>query len=522
MFSAKHAYRYGRARRAFSLLMLAALLASGLVTSFPARPVAAAGANGKAYIAYRGKMREVYRTSNGQVIFKTYNNNGTFAEVNLGFNTPAIPTFADNPGDTFISVFARGTDNALWFCSMSYDNGFSAWASLGGTFYDDPAAYTTNLGGAPVTVAVTGTDGQRYERSTTNGTSFSGWNVSEKGRYIPIGTNILSGQNLSTTGQILFDTRTVSAMDNLHPLVTRVRMFLAREGGRPRFSGSDLDALVARGVRTMIIDGSADGLDNATLQYMIRDKDIGGGSILAWAARNTNVTVYFELGNEPDREQTWSYRAGGARDTAIDTLQRWRDTSRNLPNSGGLSLQQANPTVRLMISLPTLAANSSYAAEAYFNEFVRDAGRGRIGDLFDAIAVHSYSLDCYTSSGHSGDGVAGRDPLYAIAQAKQTGGAPVYITEAAINLGAGVYANRYGLSNEREARSAELGRRYVNALNAFDLTDGRVKGVTFYQTEFTSRSDDFYSLDYNPDYTQPFHAHYAMGAGIQAADCTGK
>ncbi len=107
-------------------------------------------------------------------------------------------------------------------------------------------------------------------------------------------------------------------MDTLRPLVVRVRLYLAGSN-EPRFSTYDLDALVARGDRTMIINPRADAIDPAALAYQIRDRDIGGGTVMQWAARNANVTVYVELGNEPDREGTWANRAHEVRDTTLNT-----------------------------------------------------------------------------------------------------------------------------------------------------------------------------------------------------------
>ncbi len=203
MTSTNHSYRKRgqrvawRAHRVLSALLLALTLAGGFLTNAPVQSAAAAGANGKAFTAYRGKMREVYRTGSGRVIFKTYHNNGTFQDIDMGFDSPAIPALADNPDDTFLIVFARGQDNALWFNTIAYDNGFSGWRSLGGIFYDDPAAFTNKLGNAKVSAAVTGTDGQRYERSTGDSHNFLEWTELEKGRYVPLGTNILSGDNAS-------------------------------------------------------------------------------------------------------------------------------------------------------------------------------------------------------------------------------------------------------------------------------------------------------------------------------------
>ncbi len=175
-----------------------------------------------------------------------------------------------------------------------------------------------------------------------------------------------------------------------------------------------------------------------------------------------------------------------------------------------------------MISLPTLQANSWYGPEGYFNEFTRDAGRGRVGDRFDAVGVHTYSSSCLNSGGTAVEGLPGTSPLYILERAKQSGGAPLYLTEVGLNFEGQTYAGRYGLTSEREARSAEMGRRYVNALEAFDTADGRVKGVTIYQTHFSPRDDDFYQLDYFPNNPNgPFYGHEAMGYGYRAYDCQG-
>lgn len=111
----------------------------------------------------------------------------------------------------------------------------------------------------------------------------------------------------------------------------------------------------------------------------------------------------------------------------------------------------------------------------------------------------------------------------------------VYITEAGINsanMDANNYAYiqsvlvpRYGQNDPANAyanaRWAELGRRYVNALAAFDNINGRVKGVMYFQDDRGTAYGPGTGQPYNIDHgnTSGQHAHYAMGSRIGSVDC---
>ena len=184
-----------------------------------------------------------------------------------------------------------------------------------------------------------------------------------------------------------------------------------------------------------------------------------------------------------------------------------------------------NKNVEIMISLPTFKFG-----QGYFNDFTAAGsdGRGRIGDAYRHVAIHSYadsappSADCLLKADRIlASGTPGIDPLV---RAKQVTNGHVYITETAINSRQWdqngfltTLAARYGQPSSANfyanARWAELGRRYVKALEAFDTTDGRIKGATFFQTDANGSYQPGTLEPYNIDEgtTTGDHAHWAMG-----------
>lgn len=78
---------------------------------------------------------------------------------------------ATKDGGSGLWVFARGTDNALYYRTTGDGVNWSSWASLGGVATSAPAAAT----GTRLCAFVRGSDNALYSRSTTDGANWTGW-----------------------------------------------------------------------------------------------------------------------------------------------------------------------------------------------------------------------------------------------------------------------------------------------------------------------------------------------------------
>ena len=80
---------------------------------------------------------------------------------------------ANAPAQENLLLFARGTDNALWYCSSVDGVTWSAWTSLGGTFSGDPDAAA--MGNGYVAVFVLGPDNNIWEIIRSASGQWSSW-----------------------------------------------------------------------------------------------------------------------------------------------------------------------------------------------------------------------------------------------------------------------------------------------------------------------------------------------------------
>ncbi len=434
-----------------------------------------------------------------------------------------------------------------------FTKGFGKWRSLEGTAFDTPAAYGGN---GFVAVDVLGGDGFKRQRVSTvaqQGITFNPWQFA-LGLGIPLGTNLLNGSTAQGGG---FPQAAKDAIAALHPAIMRVRMFKSGDIGadgqgvdrlKPRFNLDDLEDLVGAGVRTLIINGAEGSLDYNYLQQVLTmplggTRNHGTFSLLQLSHRQDinwdKVNIFFELGNEPDRYYVdtpgtgYLSNDGGATSKANALSQRKAaiDTARAFYADIGLAAQYRN--LRLMISLPTRlpnlragfnASNSGTAgklnaalqeAREYFDIFTRAPRLGEdyfgqssgVGYEFSAVAVHSYSNDCLRRAGTTE--VSGEGPLTIVGLARDRSDRPLYLTESGVRapVTPGKKVKNPNTGQERldgfqsyQQKWEELGKRYVDGLAGFDLPDGRVRGVTYFQTALGDSNLNFRELNIDGDY----------------------
>jgi Common central domain of tyrosinase len=125
-------------------------------------------ADGRLEVFARGDDNAVWH------IWQTAPNNGWSAWASLGGNTPATPVVFPN-ADLRLEVFARGDDNALWHIwQTAPNNGWSGWASLGGNFPGEPAVWMNADG--RLEVFVRGDDNALWHIwQTAPNNGWSGW-----------------------------------------------------------------------------------------------------------------------------------------------------------------------------------------------------------------------------------------------------------------------------------------------------------------------------------------------------------
>ena len=89
--------------------------------------------------------------------------------TSLGGIISSNPTAEVFDGNVY--VFAIGTDGAVYY-QYSSGSSFSGWNSLSGIITSDPASLVSS---GTLYVEGLGTDSNRYYKSTTDGSTFSGW-----------------------------------------------------------------------------------------------------------------------------------------------------------------------------------------------------------------------------------------------------------------------------------------------------------------------------------------------------------
>lgn len=517
--------RWERCWRLLGALMLALGLGSGLFVAQPVRPTLAADASGltNERVIYRGSMYETYVSTtndpmtNGAIVVcrKNLNSDACAETINLDGKTLHHPVLAADSAGNFLTILVRGVDNALYWRSKVKDGdtygpanqmrgGFGFWQMIPSNEDDEPAAYG---GEGFVSVDWRSSNGYKYRNRTTDGINFTTTAAISKGLDMPLGTNILNG-SLSNGGSL--SPADTGAIQALHPGILRVRMFLEGSPLTPRFSTADLNYFRDQGVRTLIINGSEGTIDYTTLKAQL-GKDLGGGDTILSLSRAYNdargVNIFFELGNETDRVYVKSgfqnkYSAAEERKAALASVRQFT------AEYGG-----AYPNLRLMISLPTRNPldTTQAAADQYFNDFLApqpdgpdqpDQGK-RVGYEFSAVAVHAYAQDCLSvvnptngQQSHAGEGNPDISPIDIVKAAVSNTNRPIYITEAGI--GADVTRNYQG---SYQAKWDDLGKKYVDGLGGFDLPNGRVRGVTYFQTALSDINPDYAELNIDADYT---------------------
>ncbi|HEU5326665.1 MAG TPA: hypothetical protein VFU78_01160 [Thermomicrobiales bacterium] len=482
-------------------------------------------------VPFEGRVYSATLIGSEYVITSTNLDGSGQVDYHTGGIVVTRPTLAANDDRTLLVVYGANASGQLYMIGKKAGQNWTGWVYLGDGVIDQPQAYGGRVG---VGVTVTRTDYQRWTKTTTDGLGQDNWSLNN-GMLIPLGTNSLLPNYAPTQD---------TDLSYLHPRVQRVRMYMDGTNlccsEMPRFTWNDLNRLHDNGVRIMIINLSEAITDTGRFERQIgvgpQAINIGGGTILGWARAHSDTMVILEVGNESDQVYatygTDYYNPWNTRWRALDIADDWNNTQQH-SDGQTYSLKLTNKNVEIMISLPTINGYAYQHDEDYFLAFTGDTGdgRGRVGDKYRHVGVHVYSNGCLLRT----DNIYDHSVMRILDLAKQATNGGVYITESAINSHnmdpdnyayiRNVLVPRYNqpdpLNGYANARWAELGRRYVNALTAFDNIDGRVKGVTFFQ--------DFHGGTYGPGSTEPYniddgnttgqHAHWAMGNRIGSIDC---
>lgn len=138
----------------------------GVITNAPAGMPHAVTYTGLWQVFARGSDGAVWRTTSSDGV--TWN-----AWASVGGSTPNSPAAATEPnGAHTYRLFVRGSDSAIWTRT-----GTTGWVSLAGQTPHEPTAYTNNTTGR-LRVVVTASDGTLWaDTSDNNGTSWSGWTL---------------------------------------------------------------------------------------------------------------------------------------------------------------------------------------------------------------------------------------------------------------------------------------------------------------------------------------------------------
>lgn len=485
------------------------MFGSSLLVVLLAQPAAALGGSPLLpdRVPFEGRVYSAYLTGAGELIAtSTWLNGSDYREDWLGGVAVTRPTLAVNEGGTLLVVFVANASGQLYMRGKQAGGAWGNWAYLGDGVIDQPQAYGGRVG---VGVTVTRSDYRRWTKTTTDGVGTElNW-IDNEGKLLPLGVN-------ATTAVYESAARRDSDLSTLHPRIVRVRMYMDCCGSEtPRFSYTDLNRLRDNGVRTLIINTSEAITDVGRFVRQIDQINIGGGTVLGWARANPGVMVLIEVGNEPDFVQAAAggneyYNPWNTRWRALDIADHWNNNYR-----------LTNKNVEIMISLPTLRNG-----EGYFNAFTSDTGdgRGRVGDKYRHVGVHTYSFGCLDRQHAGGESQGNVMTIVDKAKASTLGG--VYITEVGINSKGQTLGSRFtSVPAGEDRRWAELGRRYVRAMETFDSWDGRIKGAMFFHDD---RNIEFSYLNSNPsapiynidEGTQAgAHAHWAMGNRANDSDC---
>lgn len=495
--------------RFLSTFRLALMLASGLLVVLMAQPAAALGGSSLLTdrVMFEGRVYNAFLTAAGELVVPSTLLDGSgYREDYLGGVAVTRPTLAVNEGGTLMVVYVANASGQLYMRGKKAGAAWTGWAYLGDGVIDQPQAYGGRMG---VGVTVTRGDYRRWTKTTTDGVGTEANWIDNEGKLIPIGTN-------ATTAVYESAARRDSDLSTMHPRIMRVRMYMDCCGSEtPRFSYTDLNRMRDNGMRILVLNTSEAITDVSRFVRQINQIDIGGGTVLGWARANPNVMVLIELGNEPDRVQ-----ADYAGTPSYDYYSPWNTRLRalDIADHWNANYRGTNKNVEIMISQPTLIDGVNY-----FDAFNSNPdGRGRVGDKFRHVGVHTYSFGCLDRQHAGGESQGNVMTIIDKAKASTLGG--VYITEVAINSKGQTLGSRFtNLPEGEDRRWAELGRRYVRALENFDSVDGRIKGVMFFHDDrswnYSYRNAN--AVPYNMDEgTQAgAHAHWALGNRANDSDC---
>ena len=491
-----------------------------------------------------------------------------------GYTTdrPALGAKYNNDGTpNCYAVFVRGGDGAIYvqttfnglpFGSHDEQGNWVAnrWKRLGGYTYGNPVAYG---GRGFVGVAVTGDVSggtRRYWNYTTDGVNFSDWTRERPG--VPLGTNINqdNGDMATLNAAVKADVVRLRLFTNNNDAIAAGTLEGQGSLSGPRFNSGLLDNIIANGAQAIIINGSEAGLDWGAISYQLNVAQLQGCdcTLLQYIAGKPNTMFYFEVGNEPDRNyyywkaqnvaavnsQLAKYDAWNMRWKALDSLDKFNRTP---------GYRDSHSNLRLMISMPTHtpppAGDTSHGtaitgyADAFsgrsggtpyrsvnpwddtYNEGGSTDGNVLIGRAFDAMGVHTYSFGCYDryNGNAAGEGYLGQKWADIIKYYSDRGSGLIYITEAALNTD-----QVYG---ENPAKWADVAARYVVALWGFDeangafamplgnggTANGRIKGVTYFQTDFgpspwgIGGTDPYYNIDAGQPAGTKYQGHTIIG-----------
>ncbi len=492
-------------------------------------------------VAAFGYTYEVYRDSDGSIKVnqRRVNTQAVTTTFNLGGTTgdrPAIGVLRNNDGTArLLAVFVRATDGSIAYQVSPAGSSFGGydangtfvagrWGSLGGVTYGNPSAYG---GRGFVGVAVqgnVGAQGSRYWNYTGDGRTFLGYTQDRPG--VEIGTNLNGdiGDIGTINGYVKAD-------------VSRLRMFFnndqaihdsgARSGpgtsSGPQLNAGVLDNLIANGAQTIIITGNDAGLDWEAVKYHLTTPFLNSSvNLLQYAQAHGNTMFYYEMGNEPDRNYYYwqgqgvtnltPFDAYNMRYKALDSLNQYNRTP---------GYRDTHANLRLMISMPTHNPDRTYA-DAFagrsggttyrslntwddtYNEGGNTDGNVYIGKAFDAMAVHTYVFEWFDEANTKQGGEAPNEKWQdIIAYYAQRGSAIIYITEAGVN------DNSYDTNKWVNYMAA----RYVQGTFGFDAVNspyaingsggqanGRVKGVTYFQTNYGDAQGFGHLAQPNPYY----------------------
>jgi hypothetical protein len=165
-------------------LAMAVLTGGTLATALAASPALAQapgpapGINLGAAAPAASSVYMAYAATNGAAYLK---NEITGSVTALGGRLIGGPEVAQTAAG--LSVFGRGTDNALWWTHQTTGGKWSSWQSLGGVITAKPGVTSMTAGSGPVLATVRGADGALWFRAQGSG-GWSAWK-SFGGKLLP-------------------------------------------------------------------------------------------------------------------------------------------------------------------------------------------------------------------------------------------------------------------------------------------------------------------------------------------------